>query len=115
MEGIRMACTAGRAALEVHGRLIDVEKRSGGKFSSDPMSVLSQWDAFCDWARKQGVDGGEPAVEARKLDLCVPRPRCVFGIGVNYKEHGREADMELPKSPMIFAKFLKGFLSGICG
>jgi hypothetical protein len=32
---------AGRTALEVQGRLIDVERRSGGRFASDPMSVLA--------------------------------------------------------------------------
>jgi 2,4-didehydro-3-deoxy-L-rhamnonate hydrolase len=105
MTGIRMTCTAGRAALEHNGRLIDVEKRSGGKFSADPMSLLADWDAFSDWARKQGADGSEPAVDENRLDLCVPRPRSVFGIGVNYRDHGQEADMELPKCPMVFTKF----------
>src|ERR1035437_4667491 len=96
---VRMTCVEGRAALEASGRLIDVERQSGGKFSSDPMFVLSNWDAFSDWARRQSADGSEPAFDENRLDLCVPRPRSVFGIGVNYRDHGQEADVDLPKSP----------------
>jgi 2-keto-4-pentenoate hydratase/2-oxohepta-3-ene-1,7-dioic acid hydratase in catechol pathway len=105
MTGIRMTCAGGRAALDVDGFLIDVEKRSGGTFSADPMALLANWDAFCDWARKQSPDGSEARLDENKLGLCVPRPRSVFGIGVNYKDHTQEASMELPKAPMVFTKF----------
>ena len=73
--GIRMSSAGGRAMIESAGRLIDVAARSGGKFSSDPMALLSQWDTFADWARRQTADGSEPAVDAVTLDVCVPRPR----------------------------------------
>jgi 2,4-didehydro-3-deoxy-L-rhamnonate hydrolase len=100
-----MTCSGGRSKLDSGGRLIDVEKRSGGKFSTDPMAVLAQWDAFCDWARKQSADGSEPTVDEERLELCVPRPRSVFGIGVNYHDHIKEAGMEPPQFPMVFTKF----------
>lgn len=105
MSGIRMASAGGRAMIESGGRLIDVALRSGGRFPADPMAVLAQWDAFAEWARKQSADGSEPALDGAVLDVCVPRPRSIFAIGVNYREHGQEADMELPKAPMVFTKF----------
>ena len=105
MSGIRMTSAGGRAMIESGGRLIDVAQRSGGRFSSDPMALLAQWEAFTDWARLQAPDGSEPPLDATRLDVCVPRPRSIFGIGVNYREHGQEADMELPKTPMVFTKF----------
>ena len=105
MSGIRMASAGGRAMIESGGRLIDVSRHSGGKFSADPMALLAQWEAFADWARNQQADGSEPTADAVGLDACVPRPRSVFAIGVNYRDHGQEADLEIPKSPMVFTKF----------
>jgi 2-keto-4-pentenoate hydratase/2-oxohepta-3-ene-1,7-dioic acid hydratase in catechol pathway len=35
----------------------------------------------------------------------VPRPSKVFGIGLNYLAHAREAGLEIPKSPLVFTKF----------
>jgi 2-keto-4-pentenoate hydratase/2-oxohepta-3-ene-1,7-dioic acid hydratase in catechol pathway len=35
----------------------------------------------------------------------VPRPAKVFAIGMNYREHAKEAGLEIPKSPVVFTKF----------
>ena len=35
----------------------------------------------------------------------VPRPRAIYGIGLNYRDHAEEAKLDLPKQPMVFAKF----------
>jgi 2-keto-4-pentenoate hydratase/2-oxohepta-3-ene-1,7-dioic acid hydratase in catechol pathway len=61
--------------------------------------------------------GGDPA-EIRRLatgprsDLaglrlgpCVPRPPKIICIGLNYRRHAEEAGMEVPKTPVLFAKF----------
>jgi 2-keto-4-pentenoate hydratase/2-oxohepta-3-ene-1,7-dioic acid hydratase in catechol pathway len=34
----------------------------------------------------------------------VPRPRAIFGIGLNYSEHARETGRELPEAPIVFLK-----------
>ena len=34
----------------------------------------------------------------------VPRPRAIFGIGLNYLEHAREQGKEAPKRPIVFMK-----------
>lgn len=35
----------------------------------------------------------------------VPRPGKIVGVGLNYRDHASEARMEVPASPVIFAKF----------
>ena len=39
------------------------------------------------------------------LGAPVPAPRNNFAIGLNYKDHAAEADLELPTKPLIFTKF----------
>ena len=105
MTAVRMTSAGGRAMIESGGRLIDVAKRSGGKFSADPMALFAQWEAFADWAKSQKADGSEPMADATALDLCVPGPRSVFAIGLNDRDHAQEAALEIPKVPMVFTKF----------
>lgn len=105
MTAVRMTSASGRAMIESGGGLIDVEKRSGGKFSADPMALFGQWEAFADWARVQAPDGSEARIDPAAIGLCVPRPRSVFAIGLNYRDHAQEASLEIPKTPMVFTKF----------
>jgi 2-keto-4-pentenoate hydratase/2-oxohepta-3-ene-1,7-dioic acid hydratase in catechol pathway len=35
----------------------------------------------------------------------VPAPRNAFGIGLNYRPHAEESNMELPEVPLVFGKF----------
>jgi 2-keto-4-pentenoate hydratase/2-oxohepta-3-ene-1,7-dioic acid hydratase in catechol pathway len=35
----------------------------------------------------------------------VPRPRNSFGIGLNYKDHAEESNMDLPAIPVVFSKY----------
>ena len=35
----------------------------------------------------------------------MPRPRNVFAIGLNYRDHAAEGNMELPENPLVFTKF----------
>ncbi len=34
----------------------------------------------------------------------VPRPRAIFGIGLNYRSHALETGLELPERPIVFTK-----------
>jgi 2-keto-4-pentenoate hydratase/2-oxohepta-3-ene-1,7-dioic acid hydratase in catechol pathway len=49
--------------------------------------------------------GGErvPLAEVTLL-APVPRPRCIFGIGLNYSDHAAETGREPPAQPMVFMK-----------
>lgn len=102
---MRLANVSGRAALVVDGRVVDVETASGGRFGPDPMGALRQWDAFLPWASGVTLSGGEPALDETLLGPPVPRPAKVFGIGMNYREHAREAGLEIPATPVVFTKF----------
>jgi 2-keto-4-pentenoate hydratase/2-oxohepta-3-ene-1,7-dioic acid hydratase in catechol pathway len=111
--GIRLANVAGRAALVVGDRVVDLEHRSEGAFSSDPMAAFERWAELRSWADAIEPAGGEPLLDPATLAPCVPRPSKIFGVGLNYREHAREAGLDLPKQPMIFAKF-PSCLAGPC-
>jgi 2,4-diketo-3-deoxy-L-fuconate hydrolase len=92
---------------------VDVEKASGGRFGPDMPSVYDAWDAFGTWAA--GLAAGratEPAVAAASVTLDPaqlgppsPRPRQVFGIGLNYRAHADETGATVPGIPATFTKF----------
>src|SRR5262245_30889192 len=102
---VRLINNAGRAGVEVAGRVVDVEKRSNGKFSSDLTSIVDKWDAFVSWAGGLKAGDADAALDESALGPPVPRPAKVFGIGMNYREHAKEAGLEIPTSPVVFTKF----------
>src|SRR5919107_870808 len=42
----------------------------------------------------------------------VPRPRAIFGIGLNYAAHAAETGSELPKAPLVFMKLPSSSVPG---
>lgn len=102
---MRIANVAGRLALGAGDQWIDVANASGGEFSADPMAVYERWDAFRAWAAT--VD--ESAVSAHAitgaLENPVPAPRQLIAIGLNYREHAIESNLDIPEHPVVFAKF----------
>jgi 2-keto-4-pentenoate hydratase/2-oxohepta-3-ene-1,7-dioic acid hydratase in catechol pathway len=102
---VRLANLAGRAVLLVDGRTVDVDRHSRGAFGADPMDALARWDAFRAWAAGVAPDARDPRIDEAALGPCVPRPRKVFGVGLNYRDHAAEAGLEPPTQPMIFTKF----------
>jgi 2-keto-4-pentenoate hydratase/2-oxohepta-3-ene-1,7-dioic acid hydratase in catechol pathway len=51
-----------------------------------------------------GGDGVEHRLDDVALLAPVPRPRAIFGIGLNYAEHAAETGRELPEFPIVFMK-----------
>jgi 2,4-didehydro-3-deoxy-L-rhamnonate hydrolase len=100
---MRIANHAGRAALVVEGRFVDVEQASGGRFGSDPQDLFERWDEVRDWASTWRGEGA--ALEPARLELPVPRPRQVFAIGLNYAAHAAEGGQPNPTFPPTFTKF----------
>jgi 2-keto-4-pentenoate hydratase/2-oxohepta-3-ene-1,7-dioic acid hydratase in catechol pathway len=50
--------------------------------------------------------GGESlALEEVRLHAPVPNPRKVIAIGLNYEDHAAETGAEIPKKPIVFAKY----------
>ena len=64
-----------------------------------------------DWpARAAGVSGDTlPLADVRFAPL-VPRPEKIFCIGLNYRSHAQEADVEPPKYPAVFAKYWRSLV-----
>lgn len=108
---MRVANHAGRLVLlapdsgdDLHGaRGVDVHHASGGAIPAEPELAYERWDEV---RRLAGTspDGAAVTIEADRLGSPSPRPRQVFGIGVNYADHGAEADMAVPEVPLVFTK-----------
>ncbi|WP_329474805.1 fumarylacetoacetate hydrolase family protein [Kribbella sp. NBC_01484] len=100
---MRTANLDGRLVLMTDSGAVDVSVTSSGRFGSDPQSALEQWDELREWAATVDLPG-EPVKESL-LGPPVPRPRQVFGIGMNYASHAAESGMEIPLHPATFTKF----------
>ncbi|WP_116198886.1 fumarylacetoacetate hydrolase family protein [Amycolatopsis circi] len=93
---------AGRMCLVLDDKVIDVEGASGGRFPADPLAVFERWTEFAEWGR---TTTGGPAAPEGEAGSPSPKPRQVFAIGLNYREHAQEAGLALPESPATFTKF----------
>lgn len=102
---LRLINAKGRAGIQLGNRFVDVERASGGRFASDPMLLLQQWESFRDWAGGLSSGAADAEVKESELHPPVPRPTKIFGVGMNYRAHAAEAGLEAPKRPVIFTKF----------
>jgi 2,4-didehydro-3-deoxy-L-rhamnonate hydrolase len=104
---MRIANNAGRLALVVNDRLLDVERASGGAFAADPAVAFERWNELADWAATIDVGVHPDATGIRDAVLLAPspRPRQTFGIGLNYADHAAESGLPLPTEPVVFTKF----------
>jgi 2-keto-4-pentenoate hydratase/2-oxohepta-3-ene-1,7-dioic acid hydratase in catechol pathway len=102
---LRLANSNGRTSLIRGDRLVDLERRSDGAFSADPMEAIARWQELSRWAETIDAADGDAALDESALGPCVPRPQKVFGIGLNYHDHAAEAGLDLPGQPMVFTKF----------
>jgi 2-keto-4-pentenoate hydratase/2-oxohepta-3-ene-1,7-dioic acid hydratase in catechol pathway len=56
------------------------------------------------WEIVAGASGDRVAVaDARLLHPCVPRK--LIGIGLNYRDHAEESELDIPAVPVLFAKW----------
>lgn len=101
---MRLINPGGRIALESDGRAVDVEHASGGTFSSNFQDALDRWEEFRAWAGGLGEVDATPFNPA-DLDAPVGTPRQIFAIGLNYRGHAEENNLEIPDTPMVFTKF----------
>lgn len=104
---MRIANLGGRLVLiAADGTATDVQVASGGRFGPDPMDAFTRWDDFRAWASALGGTAGPGvSVDRVRLGPPVPRPRQVFAIGINYREHADEAGYPPDSLPVTFTKF----------
>ena len=101
---MRLLNLDGRLSLEIDGRAVDVHSASGGQFSPSFQDALERWDQFRAWATDLG-ETGETPFEPAGLGAPVGNPRQIFAIGLNYRGHAEETDLDIPDAPMVFTKF----------
>lgn len=102
---MRIANLAGRLVIVEGDRAIDVETASEGRFSSDPQAVYERWPEFLQWSSTRSSASESVAFNERDTLAPVPRPRQVFAIGLNYRAHASESQVEDPSFPPTFTKF----------
>jgi 2-keto-4-pentenoate hydratase/2-oxohepta-3-ene-1,7-dioic acid hydratase in catechol pathway len=100
---MRIASNDGRAAILRGDGLADLEEASGGRFGPDPQDLFESWDELRSW--EADWDGPVQPIDPSRLRLPVPRPRQVFGIGLNYAAHAAEGGQPNPTFPPTFTKF----------
>jgi 2,4-diketo-3-deoxy-L-fuconate hydrolase len=101
---MRIANIAGRLVLVTGGGAVDVATASNGQFAADAQQIFDRWDEFRDWAETNPQPDAAPDPAAH-VDPPVPRPRQVFGIGLNYRAHAAESNLAEPAFPATFTKF----------
>ncbi len=88
-----------------HELAYDVEKNSSGRFGADPQAAYEEWESLTAWAGAASLENGAD-FQADDLGSPAPRPRQVFGIGLNYTEHAAESGFAAPVgAPPVFTKF----------
>jgi 2-keto-4-pentenoate hydratase/2-oxohepta-3-ene-1,7-dioic acid hydratase in catechol pathway len=97
---MKLANLSGRAQLVVDGRLVDVEKASGGKLPADPTALIGALDRVPELP----VPDDAPALDSVQLGPPVRRPSKVLAIGLNYRAHAAESNLQVPDEPVVFAK-----------
>jgi acylpyruvate hydrolase len=64
-----------------------------------------------DWpVRAADVSGDTLPLADVQFAPLVPRPEKIFCIGLNYRSHAQEADIEPPKYPTVFAKYWRSLV-----
>jgi 2-keto-4-pentenoate hydratase/2-oxohepta-3-ene-1,7-dioic acid hydratase in catechol pathway len=103
--GFRLATIDERAALVDDASYYDLATISAGELGPDPMAAIGRGPALHELTGR--LDGFEPTGALDDVDpgAPVPRPRNSFAVGLNYRSHVAEADMEVPEVPLVFAKF----------
>ena len=101
---MRLANHEGRAVV-VTGDIVgvDVAAASDGRFAADVAPLYDVWDEFAPWAAGLGASGRSTVtLDPALLGPPSPRPRQVFGIGLNYRAHAAETGQEVPRIPATF-------------
>ncbi len=102
---MRFVNADGAAALLVDAQVYDLGELSGGRLPTSPTEVVvAHWDEALRLHELGAFDGGRPA-ESVRLGPPVPEPRAIYAVGVNYREHAREAGLEVGPIPPVFTKF----------
>jgi 2,4-diketo-3-deoxy-L-fuconate hydrolase len=95
-------------------RGLDIEEMSCGRFSSQTTELLHDWALLHEWSSSVDFEEvGARSLEAHELEAPIPSPRQVFAIGMNYKDHAAEVQLELPTTPAVFTKYISSLTGAV--
>lgn len=101
----RLLNVDGRAALEHEGHWYDLAGLADDDSMADPMVAVTRSDELHALGERCTVAAPNGPVDPTRLGPPVPRPRQVFGIGLNYRDHAAEGGLVAPEAPLTFTKF----------
>ncbi|MGW0036817.1 fumarylacetoacetate hydrolase family protein [Gordonia sp. NPDC003376] len=104
---MRLANVDGRALLLTSDDTgVDVGTASGDRFGPGLPGIYDDWDAFRQWADTLPDDLPTMGFTRTELAPPSPRPRQIFAVGLNYREHAEETGLAVPEGlPPVFTKF----------
>lgn len=76
----------------------------------DLSSITSDIDGdfLSDWRRHEELIGSDELpdlkIEGLRLGAPIARPQAIYAIGLNYRSHAAETELELPTEPLVFSK-----------
>ena len=114
--GYKLGSFSGKAILIKDDNYYDIDTISNGDIASNSIEALSVTDKLNQLNEK--LDNFEPTGNINNVKLDPPViPRNVFAVGLNYKKHAEESNMQIPSFPMVFTKHstcISGPKSDIC-
>ena len=114
--GYKLGSNSGKAIFIKDDKYYDISLISNGDISSNSIEALSDTDKLSQLYAK--LNDYEPSGNLSDINLGPPLiPKNVFAVGLNYKKHAEESNLELPPFPMIFTKHstcISGPKSDIC-
>ena len=93
-----------RAAASRDGVWIDLN-HANPTVPSCIKALLAQGPEGLDRARRAMEKGSPIPAESFRRAAPIPRPEKLICVGLNYKDHAKEARMALPAEPVVFSKF----------
>lgn len=108
---MKLANRAGRLILVDGNKALDVATASDNRFDASPQAVYEHWEKFSSWARDINIGEHPEATtfEQSELEAVAPRPAQVFAVGLNYRAHAQEANLDIPENPLVFTKYVSSF------
>ena len=99
----RLLNVGGRSALQSGESFYDLEAASEGRFSSCPMEAVRRHIEL----HSVDLANAEPQglIRDAHIEAPVPSAKKIFGIGLNYRAHAEESNMDIPDTPVVFSKF----------
>ena len=114
--GYKLGSNSGRAIFIKDDKYYDVNTISNGDISSNSLKALSDTEKLSQLYIN--LNDYEPSGNLSDINLDPPIiPTNVFAVGLNYKKHAEESNLEIPPFPMIFTKHstcISGHKSDIC-